>query len=729
MRINHITKVLAGLFLAVSAGASRAQSVTAQEAARGVLTRLLPDKAERFALESIPHESGQDVFEIETLDGKVILRGSSGVAICSALNWYLKHVCLASISWCGSQLALPDPLPALDSKIRRVSPHRYRYLFNFCAFSYSMAFWDWQQWERMIDWMALSGVNMPLAITGQEATWQAMYRKLGLSNQQIGEFLVGPAYLPFGWMGCIDGWGGPLPQSWIDSHRALQKQILARERELGMTPVLQGFTGHVPAAMKERFPDAKFQQLPSWAGFPGTYFLDPMDPLFIEVGKAFIEEQTRQFGTDHLYASDTFIEMSPPSSNPAFLADMGRAVFGAMKAGDPEAVWIMQSWIFTNNPKFWKPPQAKALFGAVPDDRMILLDMTGDMWQATEGFYGKPWICTLIHNFGNKVDLHGALGRFANCVHQALTGDRRDQLRGLGIIMEGLGYNPVIYDLMSDLLWRQDKPELESWIRGYARRRYGRRHPQAERAWEGLLATAYSFSAAAETPICAYPKLDRNKRWLKRECPYDPARLEEVGRQLLDCADDLSDLDTYRFDLVHVVRQVLVNVSRRRHDDIIAAYQAKDRRQLEVASGRFLQLIRDMDELLATRPEFLLGSWLADAKRWATNEQERRLYEWNARNQITLWASSEGQLHDYARKQWSGLLNGFYLKRWETFLQRLDEALAQGKAFDEGRCTSDLRHWGGQWTHQTDEHPVEPTGDAVAVARRLWAKYCSQPQD
>ena len=32
---------------------------------------------------------------------------------------------------------------------------------------------------------------------------------LGLTDEQIGKFFVGPAYLPFGWMGCIDGWGGP----------------------------------------------------------------------------------------------------------------------------------------------------------------------------------------------------------------------------------------------------------------------------------------------------------------------------------------------------------------------------------------------------------------------------------------------------------------------------------------------------------------------------------------
>ena len=34
--------------------------------------------------------------------------------------------------------------------------------------SYSSAFWDWRRWEREIDWMALHGVNLPLAFTGAQ---------------------------------------------------------------------------------------------------------------------------------------------------------------------------------------------------------------------------------------------------------------------------------------------------------------------------------------------------------------------------------------------------------------------------------------------------------------------------------------------------------------------------------------------------------------------------------
>jgi hypothetical protein len=40
----------------------------------------------------------------------------------------------------------------------------------------SFAWWDWKRWEKEIDWMALQGINFPLAFTGQEAIWQKVFQ-------------------------------------------------------------------------------------------------------------------------------------------------------------------------------------------------------------------------------------------------------------------------------------------------------------------------------------------------------------------------------------------------------------------------------------------------------------------------------------------------------------------------------------------------------------------------
>ena len=134
--------------------------------------------------------------------------------------------------------------------------------------------------------------------------WYKVWKKIGLTDEEIRSYFTGPVYLPWHRMANIDGWNGPLPMQWLESQAELQKKILARERELNMTPVLPAFAGHVPAALKRIHPDANIQYLGKWAGFGDSYrchFLNPEEPLFAEIQKSFLEEQEKMFGTDHIY--------------------------------------------------------------------------------------------------------------------------------------------------------------------------------------------------------------------------------------------------------------------------------------------------------------------------------------------------------------------------------------------------------------------------------------------
>lgn len=712
-------RALAVCVLLASSLPAAASDAAAEQAARQLLIRVLGPAADRFLVESMAAQEGMDTFEIDQRGDKVVVRGSSGIAMTSGIGWYLKHHCRWDLSWCGEPLKLPDRLPKLEAKVRRTTPYRYRYFFNYCAFSYTMAWWDWAQWERIIDWMALNGINMPLAVTGQEAVWQSVGRRLGLTDAELGQFLVGPAYLPFGWMGCIDGWGGPLPQSWIERHRELGQKILKRQRQLGMRPVLQGFTGHVPQGVKRLFPQARFRQLPSWCGFPGTWFVDPADPLFREIGKAFVEEQARLFGTDHLYASDTFIEMSPPSNDPAFLDAMGKAVLGAMQDGDPDAVWVMQGWLFVNNPGFWKPPQAKALLNSVPQDRLIVLDLmceSAPAWKKTEAFCGKPWVFCIIQTFGDVVSLHGGLPQIAANLRDARTNPSAGRLQGIGHIMEGLGCNPVVHDFLADMTFRTEVPAVETWLEEYVARRYGKSSAKAREAWKFLLSSVYSSPGPAGTVLCARPGLGLGG------ASCNP-RVARAWQSLVGAAEELGPCDSYRFDLVNVARQCLGGMAGPLYADVLEAYRTKDRKALAEAGRRLMELVGEIDELLATRRELLLGRWLADATRWATNDAERRLYQWNARNQITLWGPADSVLHEYAQKQWSGMMRGFYGQRWRLFLDRLDASLASGKPFDPQQFERQMQQWEDRWTHASESYPSRPQGDAVAIARRLFDKY------
>lgn len=162
------------------------------------------------------------------------------------INWYLKHHAGIHITWNNMNQKLPNVLPAVKQKERHETDLKLRYDFNYCTFSYTMAFWDWNRWQKEIDWMALHGINMPLAAVGTECVWRNMLLKLGYSEEEVGKFIAGPAFLAWWEMNNLEGWGGPLPQNWYKQQEALQKKILARMKEMGMKPVLPGYCGMVP---------------------------------------------------------------------------------------------------------------------------------------------------------------------------------------------------------------------------------------------------------------------------------------------------------------------------------------------------------------------------------------------------------------------------------------------------------------------------------------------------
>ncbi|HZK65869.1 MAG TPA: alpha-N-acetylglucosaminidase, partial [Puia sp.] len=324
------------LFICLLACGPEAFSQLDKVAAAHFLQRIVKDRAPSFVVEYIAPKNGRDVFEIESRKNKIILRGNNGTSIASALNYYLRNYAHCLITWNGINMNLPEQLPVIKEKISRITPYTYRYYLNYCTFNYSMAWWDWDRWQKEIDWMALNGINTPLALTGEEAIWQQVYRNMGFSDQELDQFFCGPAYFSWFWMGNLDAWGGPLPQHWMDTHRTLQQKILAAERSMGMRPVLPAFPGHVPPSFIKKFPSAKVKKTNWGAGFADVYILDPSDPMFESIGKSFMEAQTKAYGTDHLYSADTFNENLPPTDDSTYLSGMSKKVFESMSAADPK---------------------------------------------------------------------------------------------------------------------------------------------------------------------------------------------------------------------------------------------------------------------------------------------------------------------------------------------------------------------------------------------------------
>ncbi len=698
----------------------------AVQAARGVLERTLGPQAAFFDLREIPKEGGLDVFVVSAKDGKVSVAGSSGVAICRGAYEYLREACHALVVWEGSRLDLPARLPDFAER-RVVCPNRYRHYFNVCTFGYTMTWWDWARWEREIDWMALHGINMPLAMTGTEGIWQEVWRGFGLGEKELEEYFTGPAFLPWHRMGNINRHLGPLSQSWHDRQRDLQKKILARQRELGMTPVVPGFSGFVPAGFAKAHPDAKVRRSAAWAGFEATYLLDAGDPLFVEVGRKYIEAYRREFGTDHLYLADTFNEMPPQFAAETKLKDLraaGEAVFQALIAGDPDAVWVMQGWLFFNERDFWGPEEVKALLSGVPDDRMILLDLACDLmqiWKLHPPFREKQWIACTLHNFGQATPLFGDLAAFAATPANILNAPDRGRLVGQGLTMEGIEQNAVVYELLTDAMWRDGPIDLEPWLEQYLTCRYGACPKEMKEAWKLIRQCVYvsgglpQFGASWSSHYTRRPRVDAGG-----ESGPSLEQLHRIMELYLESAERFGRNPLFQRDLVDLGKRFLQECAVVHLHRALSAYDAGDEKALAAESRRYLELLADLDRLLDTQPSHRLAEWIAAARSWGRTPAEQDFYERNARTQITIWGGP--MLYDYAAKEWSGLTSNFYAERWRRFFDELKRTIAR-QDFDPAAWDKSIAAWEEQWTRRTDLPKSTPPKDAVVVMRELLARY------
>jgi alpha-N-acetylglucosaminidase len=156
---------------------------------------------------------------------------------------------------------------------------------------------------------------------------------------------------------------------------------------------------------------------------------------------------------------------------------------------------------------------------------------------------------------------------------------------------------------------------------------------------------------------------------------------------------------------------------------VAAMYKSGNVEGYKAATEEFLELIDDMDKLLGTRAEFLLGRWLSDARSIGHTQQEKDLYEHNARNQITLWGNRDCRIRDYACKQWNGMMSGFYRPRWERFFETVSAAMLQGVEYDENAFVEASKDWEWEWTLGHEEYQTEPVGSAIEECLRVWDKY------
>jgi alpha-N-acetylglucosaminidase len=698
-------------------------------AALELVERLVGDRATTVRVELT--SDAQSGYTVAAADGILRVRATDGVAVASALRHYAAVACELELAAPGDRL--PEAWPDLAS-LSRATPWMWRYHLNYCTFGYSTAFWDWPRWEQEIDWMAMSGVNLPLATVGFEGVWLEVLTDFGMTSTRAREYLGSAAFLPWAWMGCLHDHGAPMSEAEIGSRVELGRRILLRQRALGMTPVLPGFAGYLPPELA-----GENARSVDWMGFANRC-VAPGDPRYREFGLALLATQRELFGSDGVYAVDPFVEGRPPVDEPAEVAAYATAIADVLTTHDPQSTWVLQSWPFSYRADYWDRARTGAFLGAMPPGRSLVLDLWAEhdpMWQRTQGFAGLPWVWAMLHSFGGRPGLYGALDVISTSPDDASRASAGASLKGIGTAMESLGSDPIVYELFADVAWSGRVDDLHGWLRARVRRRYGPEHWSLVAAWSEIVRICYREGRQPGPPVSSVmsrPRLDGDlspARPLNMTSPsvsvLDLQNLSSAWGALVLSARARGSSEGLDRDIVEVGLDVLARLAAVVQRRAVDEFQAGDRAALEQTAGLHAGILAAMDRLARTSADFRLDDWIRRARSWGETAERADDFECDAKLLLTCWAEPGHVLEDYAGRHWAGLIDGYYAPRWQSWFDALlgaqpgqpldaDSFARQLNEFEHGWLTSPY------WPAQKPPPPPEPVGPAAEAARELVAR-------
>lgn len=678
------------------------------EALDALMERISPGLSHKLAI--VINSDTTDFFEITASGDKPEIKANNPISATYGLNRYLQLVAGKQLTWSEMNISLPEVLPLPADTIRGTTTLSVRYYLNYCTLSYSMPYWDERRWQREIDWMALHGINTVLAPVGSEAVWAATLSRIGYPDERISDFIASPTYQAWWLMNNLEGEGAQLSKNQISRQVRLQQYILSQMRALGIEPVLPGYAGMIPSDAAKTL-GLNIEDPGTWCSYRRPAFLQPTDTAFRKIADIYYQEQKRLFGTACYYSMDPFHEGGDIGN--VEIDQAARKIMDAMHDASPGSTWIIQGW--QNN------PDEKLLNAVNPSDIMIL-DLHAEsapQWSG-RGHSGHPWVWCSLLNFGGNEGLHGKINHSIATFNDAMQSSAPPS--GIGLTMEGIENNELIWELITQLPWQHDI-NPHQWLRQYARARYGTTSADIDSALNILATTIYNAPAqnrqqgTTESIFCARPT-DAPKdvsAWAASEPYYDGKSVIRAAEIFSRDADALKNNAHYIHDLIDFTRQAVAEAGRMEARIFSQAAAAGDSAAYRLSAQRFLSLIELQDTLVGTDPHFRVGRWIDDAKSACADSVSVNEWTRDARRLITVWgnrdASERGQLHDYAHREWQGMLSDFYAKRWRKWFD------ARLKAWGQQPEAIDFYAFDMQWVNHAPDYSTIATGDPISVAR------------
>lgn len=664
-------------------------------ALRALAARVTPEYAGKVDFVINP-QLRQPLISADHKAKKLIISAADRAEGARAYGYYLRNIAHVHFSWNGdNRSGAAFVLPKQAEIIAVPATRPYNYALNYCTISYSATHWDKERWQHELDCFALNGYKYILVTAGLEKVWQGFLSELGCPQEKITGFIPNPAYSAWWNMGNLEGEGGPLSQTLLEEEAELGRFIVKHMTELGMEPVLQGYVGFLPHDFTPAGLQGTIIPQGKWvADYERPSVLEPTSPDFPKLAEIWYRHLEETYGyRAKAFGGDLFHEGG--ESGEADLAACAKAVQKAMQKAAPGADWFLQAWAHN--------PDEELLQGVDKEHTVVLLldkDLTPkhDPYYRRHRYLRRPQVqgfrtvwCELS-NFGGNQGLYGGMELLEKLTPQAegpMGAMARDAV-GMGMISEGVETNPLFYALLTERLNNIDTPiDRREFLTGYALARYGCADEGLLRALELLADSVYHPDGMREgcweNLLCARPSLtaDRTSTWSSPAAYYEPEEVELAARLMLEAGRrlGLDKLETFRYDMADVTRQVL---SDRAHEQLPVVHEAYEHGELAVflyEKEKFMDLIAASGEILATSEHFLLGRYLQGAEaKGGDNEADRRSMRENLLRLITTWSTGNTSLNDYAHRQLAELMTHYYMRRWDVFFD--DKARALMSAVD-----------------------------------------------
>ena len=668
------------------------------EALKGLVTRVLgASYVEWFDFEiGGKAKNGRDYYEISDKDGKIHIKGNEGVSCAAGLNHYLKYFCKVNISQETARVDMPDKIVPVGDKIYKDSPYEVRYTYNYCTLSYTMSYYGFDEWQRELDYLMLSGINVVLDTTATEALWVLYLQKFGYTLREAVEFVCGYTWKAWWLMGNLESTGGPVSYEWI-----VDTVEMARVNErylavMGADPCLQTFVGTLPtnfaAIAGKTLSKAGYDNIANymtatggWAGFVRPYALNTTYDGFDYLAKTFYDTQNYIYGRIGDYYAGDFLHEVDGNFNldPSFdKANMSRTVLDKLIEENDKAVWIIQSW--------WANPLPEVVkgWGEDRENHVLLLDLSavsGPRWTDRKNyggyeFGGTSWCYCILENYGGRDGVHGSLTNLSrNMVKAQKTAEH---MKGIGLTSEATERNPALFDFYWEQAWNDAALNATTWIKQYAERRCGTKDEAVE-AWLMLLKSIYNTTSGVtiDYAVANYPQFGFSAKG-----GYSDVNFDRAMDLLISCYDEYAGNETYVYDLVELLMTRLSDYATPMVRKMYNAATAGDYEKFHAIKTKYLQTMMLLDELAAFERHQTLGNWVGRIDTWINDPRtdsysdfDRDLMILDGVMLITNWSTLD--LNNYANREYNGLIEDYYYRMWNTYLRKAEMKVQEGTSF------------------------------------------------